>query len=177
MLPVSPRLVVRFALALLALVAAPARVAAQLPARPTFTIVANELVLPAPIPFTAGEATLAPGHEAALAHVKAYLDDKAYITMMRIEAHVAPMGDPAREQALADARALAVVRALVALGVDCKRLLPVGFGASKPVAANTTPEGRAQNARIVAVNAMLRGRAIGGMPVDGGGRVAGDACQ
>jgi OOP family OmpA-OmpF porin len=37
-------------------------------------------------------------------------------------------------------------------------------------------EGRAQNRRTLFVNAALRGRPIGGMPVDGGGRVGGDPC-
>jgi OOP family OmpA-OmpF porin len=53
----------------------------------------------------------------------------------------------------------------------------VGFGGSKPVASNTTPEGRGQNRRVAFINAALRGRAIGGMPLDGGGKVAsGDLC-
>ena len=72
---------------------------------------------------------------------------------------------------------MSVSRALVRRGVDCKRLIPVGFGSSKPVAFEATPEGKAQNQRIEMVNAQLRGIAIGGMPADGGGRVAGDPCS
>jgi len=53
----------------------------------------------------------------------------------------------------------------------------VGFGANKPVAANDTAEGRARNTRVEVAMAQLRGRAIGGMPVDGGGLVAGDPCK
>jgi OOP family OmpA-OmpF porin len=70
-----------------------------------------------------------------------------------------------------------VARRLVADGSACKRLLPVGFGGTKPVASNATPDGKAQNRRTDFVNAELRGRAIGGLPVDGGGRVAGDPCK
>jgi OOP family OmpA-OmpF porin len=62
-------------------------------------------------------------------------------------------------------------------GVACSRLLPVGFGSNKPVAPNDTPDNKAKNRRISAVNAALKGRAIGGMPVDGGGHVAGDPCK
>ena len=77
---------------------------------------------------------------------------------------------------LSEKRALAVCATLVKLGVDCKRLIAVGFGSSKPVADNVTAEGKATNRRLIFVNAALRNHAIGGMPVDGGGKVAGEIC-
>jgi OOP family OmpA-OmpF porin len=104
--------------------------------------------------------------------VRAYLEAKSYISSLRIEGH----GDDAASQALTEKRALAVARWLVAKGVDCKRLVAVGFGNTKPVADNSTPEGKAQNRRIAFFNAGLRGRAIGGEPLDGGGKLAGDTC-
>lgn len=142
---------------------------AEAPA-PTFELDGHALKTAAVV-FETGTAKLTPEADVALKHVKAYLDAKTYITQLRIEGHVGEgLGDKA--QALSEARAKGVADALVAQGVSCDRLLPVGFGASKPVASNSTPEGRAQNARVMFVNAMLRGRAIGGMPVDGGGRIA-----
>jgi len=75
---------------------------------------------------------------------------------------------------LTEKRATAVGRWLVAHGIDCKRLLAVGFGSNKPIADNATPDGRAQNRRITISNAALRGRLIGGMPADGGGQPASD---
>ena len=63
------------------------------------------------------------------------------------------------------------------MGVDCKRLIAVGFGSAKPVADNSTPEGKAQNRRVSFFNAALRGRLIGGMPADGGGQIAGDLIE
>ncbi len=100
--------------------------------------------------------------------------DKTYISLLRIEGHSDNQGDT---QLLTEKRALAVAKALAGKGVACARLLPVGFGSSKPVADNATADGRAKNRRIEAVNAQLRGRPIGGMPVDGGGKVAGDPCK
>lgn len=132
-------------------------------AQPKFELEGNALKVPAP-----------ENSEAALAHVKAYLEAKPYITKLRIEVHTDAGGEQA--QKLTDARALAVAQALVKAGVDCKRLIAVGFGDTKPVAPNDTPENKAQNRRTVFVNAELKGRAIGGMPLDGGGHVAGDAC-
>ncbi|MSP61093.1 MAG: OmpA family protein [Myxococcales bacterium] len=110
-------------------------------------------------------------------HVKAYLDAKAYISLLRIEVHTDAQGDDRYNQALSEKRALAVARWLAQHGVDCKRVIAVGFGETKPAADNATVEGRAKNRRTLFINAALRGRPIGGVPVDGGGRVAGDPCH
>jgi OOP family OmpA-OmpF porin len=96
---------------------------------------------------------------------------------MRIEVHTDNMGGAESNQLLSEKRALEVAKALVAKGVDCKRVLPVGFGETKPKAENKTPEGKAQNRRTVFVHAALRGRAINSMPLEGGGKVAGDPCK
>jgi len=143
---------------------------------PRFQLEGNALVLPSPIVFEAGGEKLAPQSEGVLAHVKAYFEAKSYISLMRVEAHTDSTGEAAQNQALSERRALAVARALIARGVDCKRLIAVGFGADKPVAANDSPEGKAKNRRVEFINAELRGRPIGGMPVDGGGAVAGALC-
>jgi OOP family OmpA-OmpF porin len=142
-----------------------------------FELDGNTLKLPGPVNYETGKATVKTESEPALAHVKAYLDDKQTITMLRIEVHTDAQGADDWNQRLSEQRALAVAQWLVAHGVDCKRLLPVGFGESRPIADNTTAEGRAQNRRTMFVNAALRGRPIGGMPVDGGGKVAGDPCK
>jgi OOP family OmpA-OmpF porin len=141
----------------------------------TFTIEHGELVLPGPVVFETGSAKLSPVSDEVLEHVKAYLADKDYISLMRIEGHTD--SDAKDGQALSEKRAMAVVAWLVGHGVACSRLLPVGFGSNKPVAPNDTPDNKAKNRRISAVNAALKGRAIGGMPVDGGGHVAGDPCK
>jgi OOP family OmpA-OmpF porin len=133
----------------------------------------NRLALPQPLVFAAGQDVLVRGSEDALEHIRGYLAAKDYVTTLRIEGHV--VGPDA--QALSERRALAVAKWLVAHGVDCKRVLPVGFGENKPIADNSSPEGRAQNTRVEAVNAALRGRPIGGMPLEGGGNPAGDPCQ
>jgi OOP family OmpA-OmpF porin len=137
----------------------------------------NELKVPGPVLFQTGSDKLKTESESVLSYVKGYLADKSYISLLRIEVHSDATGNSAANQKLTEQRALSVGRWLVAHGVDCKRLLAVGFGETKPVADNRTDEGRAQNRRVSFVNAELRGRAIGGMPVDGGGKVAGDLCK
>jgi OOP family OmpA-OmpF porin len=142
---------------------------------PSFAIENNALVLPGPVVFKTGTAELAPEATKALEHIAAFLAAKDYITTLRIEGHVS--SDVKDGIELSKKRALAVTKWLKGKGVDCKRLLPVAFGDMKPVASNSDAEGRAKNTRIEAVNAALRGRAIGGMPIDGGGMIAGDPCN
>lgn len=168
----------RSILAVLATLSLPAlAVADKAPAPPakTFEIRDNKLVVPSKVWFKTGSAELKDSDE-ALAHVASYLAEKSYITLLRVEVHADADGDAGEAQALSEKRSLAVARALVAKGVACKRLLPVGFGNTKPIADNATAEGKASNRRVEFANAELRGRPIGGMPIDGGGRVGGDPC-
>ena len=137
----------------------------------------SEVKIVKPVEFEAGTAKLKPESTAALQIIKQYLDDKSYISMLRVEAHTDNSADPAASQALSEKRALAVCKKLIELGVDCKRLIAVGFGDTKPVADNSTPDGKAENSRVTFVNVSLRGHVIGGMPIDGGGRVAGEVCN
>lgn len=163
------RLLLGAALALV--LAAPA--AAQ---EPAVTLDGHRLVLPGAIGFATATATITPESDGAIAAAAAWLQSKSAITTVRVEGHLDSDGDASAGQALTEARAMAVARALVAKGVDCKRIVAVGFGANKPVADNGTAEGKAQNRRVELHNAAMLNRPIGGMPLDGGGRVAGDVC-
>lgn len=137
----------------------------------------NEVKIIKEIVFETGSDKIKPESIAALEIIKQYLTDKTYISTLRVEAHTDNAGNAASNQTMSEKRALAVCKKLVELGVECKRLIAVGFGDTKPVADNSTMEGRAQNRRISFFNAALRGRLIGSMPADGGGKVAGDVCQ
>lgn len=150
--------------------------AARAEAPKRYELEGMQLKVPHAITYETGKAALTAGSDAAIAYVAGYLADKTYVTTLRIEVHTDNTGAAAANQALTEKRALAVARALVAKGVDCKRLVPVGFGATKPIADNATADGRAANRRTVFENAALRGKAIGGAPLDGGGKAAGDAC-
>ena len=65
-----------------------------------------------------------------------------------VSGHTDNVGEPALNQQLSEARANQVVQLLRAEGVATDRLSARGFGASQPVADNTTDRGRAQNRRI-----------------------------
>jgi outer membrane protein OmpA-like peptidoglycan-associated protein len=65
-----------------------------------------------------------------------------------IEGHTDDTGTPAGNLQLSDARAKSVTAALIAAGIDAKRLTPAGFGQTKPVADNRSEAGRAKNRRV-----------------------------
>ncbi len=52
---------------------------------------------------------------------------------------------------LSSARAASIVRLLAMEGVNPARMASVGYGEFQPIASNTTPQGRAQNRRVVLV--------------------------
>jgi outer membrane protein OmpA-like peptidoglycan-associated protein len=65
-----------------------------------------------------------------------------------ISGHTDNQGNDARNQPLSERRAASVIAWLETHGVDSSRLDPKGFGASRPVADNSTPNGRALNRRV-----------------------------
>lgn len=141
------------------------------------TIANNQLQLLQPLVFETQTDVLLPQSQAAITDIKAFLDKKSYISTLRIEGNVNIFADEQQNLVLSAERGLAVAKALVAAGVACERLLVSALGSSKPVATNDTPEGRVANNRIDLVVAALRGRAIGGMPVEGVGQKVESDCK
>ena len=127
----------------------------------------NELVFDEVVHFKNGTAELTIENQKALQDVKDFLNEKKYVSLMRIEGHFE--GNHQNTQALSEKRALSVCKWLITQGIDCKRLISVGFGNTKPNGANNT--------RISFVIAALKDKLIGGMPADGGGQIAGDPCK
>jgi outer membrane protein OmpA-like peptidoglycan-associated protein len=75
------------------------------------------------------------------------LQDNPQIQKVRIECHTDSIGRSLANQKLSQRRADAVRLSLVARGIDPDRLEAVGFGATQPIASNTTARGRAENRR------------------------------
>lgn len=66
----------------------------------------------------------------------------------RIEGHTDSDGDESYNQQLSEERADAVKKLLIQSGIEASRLESRGFGESKPVDENATPEGKANNRRV-----------------------------
>ena len=75
------------------------------------------------------------------------LNDKPELKFS-VEGHTDSDGDVKSNLTLSEARAKSVMNKLIELGIDSARLKSKGFGESKPVADNSTPEGKANNRRV-----------------------------
>lgn len=65
-----------------------------------------------------------------------------------VEGHTDNTGNAAANQTLSENRAKAVMNAIVAKGIDKSRLTSKGWGQTKPVADNSSEEGKAKNRRV-----------------------------
>ena len=98
--------------------------------------------------FDFGQASLLPASKPALAAVAQLMRAKPGWTL-RIEGHTDNIGGAAANQALSQRRAEAVRDALTThYKLPAARMTASGFGATRPVASNTTLEGRAANRRV-----------------------------
>lgn len=98
--------------------------------------------------FDVGSATIRPESTPTLKEIGQMLEQHSELKLS-IEGHTDNTGNAATNQTLSEQRAAAVKQYLVTTyHVDAARLATKGFGASKPVASNDTPEGRQQNRRV-----------------------------
>ncbi len=99
--------------------------------------------------FVTGKSTLNAAHPATATSLDAIKEIlKNYPTAkFQVNGHTDNVGKPAMNKKLSQARAKAVVDALVARGINPDNLTAQGFGDTKPVASNKTAKGRAENRR------------------------------
>ena len=107
----------------------------------------NEALALDPITFQTGSATITPEGIAVLQGAVDFLTANPEVRVA-IEGHTDSSGSEAGNQALSEARAVAVRDYLVTQGIEDLRLETAGFGESQPIADNGTSAGRAQNRRI-----------------------------
>ena len=118
------------------------------------------------VPFKVGSAELEASSQPLLAAVARALQTRPEILRVQIEGHTDSVGAPERNRVLSEARAQAVLDALVAQGVSGRRLQSRGFGDTVPVASNETSRGRAENRRVVFRVVETRGQEGGTPPAE-----------
>jgi OOP family OmpA-OmpF porin len=99
------------------------------------------------IKFSEGSAAIAPESEGRLDRLVAILS-RCPNAGVEIGGHTDSGGTTARNQALSQIRAEAVIVYLQQAGIAAEQLAAVGYGETDPIADNDTEEGRAQNRRI-----------------------------
>jgi len=69
-------------------------------------------------------------------------------TIVDVAGHADSVGPDDKNMELSQRRASSVSSYLAAQGINTQRLITVGYGETRPIASNDTPEGRQQNRRV-----------------------------
>jgi len=119
------------------------------PPPPRVEVKDDKIELNEKVNFETGKAALLPASETLLDEVAKVLTDHPEIQKLRIDGHTDNQGGAAYNLKLSNNRAKAVRDYLVKKGgIDAKRLDSKGFGQTKPLGDNKTPDGREQNRRV-----------------------------
>jgi outer membrane protein OmpA-like peptidoglycan-associated protein len=100
--------------------------------------------------FVADSPELLPGEEKKVAQIAAILkkviSDKEFTIL--VEGHTADVGKPTGQMDLSIQRTQTIIKELTADGIPADMFTYKGYGGTKPIATNATPEGRAENRRV-----------------------------
>ena len=120
---------------------------AQGGANPYKQLTAEGKIIARGINFDVGKSTLKPESLGALNTIVNMMKEHADLKI-EVSGHTDSDGDDASNLKLSQQRADAVRERLVALGIDPARLTSMGYGETRPVSPNSTPEGKANNRRV-----------------------------
>lgn len=103
------------------------------------------------VKFPVNQHALSPEAEQRLSELAQRLKSENRNVYLEIQGHTDSRGSSAYNDALGEARAEAVRKYLNQQGVALNRMSVISYGKDVPVASNDTPEGRAQNRRVVII--------------------------
>ncbi len=115
---------------------------------PKAELVAEAIVISDQVQFETGTAALKAESDAVLGQVARVLAEHPELELVEVQGHTDDTGTRELNQRLSDERAQAVVERLSKHGVAAGRLVAKGYGQDRPIADNTTEEGRAKNRRV-----------------------------
>jgi outer membrane protein OmpA-like peptidoglycan-associated protein len=99
------------------------------------------------IKFDVNKAVIRPESMGTISYVVKMMNDNPGLNFS-VEGHTDNDGDEARNQTLSEARAKAIREKMIEMGIDASRLTAKGWGESKTIAPNDTPENKALNRRV-----------------------------
>lgn len=103
------------------------------------------------VKFPVNQHALSPEAQARLGELAQRLKSENHNVYLEIQGHTDSRGGTALNDTLGRERAEAVRKYLNQQGVALNRMSTISYGKDAPVASNDTPEGRAQNRRVVIV--------------------------
>ena len=99
------------------------------------------------INFDTGKSVIKPESKAIIEQIAQMMKANPALAVS-VEGHTDNVGSQESNKKLSNERAKSVLTAIVAQGIDAKRLTSTGYGQDKPIADNNTEEGRAKNRRV-----------------------------
>lgn len=110
-------------------------------------VVTDGKIVTTGIRFDSGKATIKPESEGILKKIYNLMADHTDLNFS-VEGHTDNVGEEEFNMELSEKRAQSVKNELVKRGISADRLTIKGLGESKPLHANNTPEGKANNRRV-----------------------------
>ncbi len=98
--------------------------------------------------FVTNSAKLLPGAQVKLAEVARALTQQDPESAIVVEGHADSQGEAEMNMTLSQERAESVRTYLIGQGISADRITAQGVGEERPIADNTSPEGRANNRRV-----------------------------
>jgi outer membrane protein OmpA-like peptidoglycan-associated protein len=100
------------------------------------------------IEFKTGSSILSPKSYSSLDHIASILTEFNTWSQLKISGHTDNVGADAANLKLSRSRALSVRKHLISKGLPGNKIVSTGYGETKPVAPNTTPQGKQKNRRV-----------------------------
>jgi OOP family OmpA-OmpF porin len=115
---------------------------------PVVHVTQTEIIALEQVQFDTGKATIKAVSDPLLDKVADVLKSHVEIIRVEVQGHTDNKGTAQLNKKLSQARADAVMKALIGRGIDKGRLTAKGYGQDVPIADNNTDEGRQQNRRV-----------------------------
>lgn len=112
------------------------------------TVTCKKIELKEQVFFETGSAEILPRSFPLLGELVRTIRANPWILKLQVEGHTDSRGSDTLNLSLSQRRAEAVKVYLISHGISPLQLTSVGFGETKPIASNTTEQGRARNRRV-----------------------------
>jgi OOP family OmpA-OmpF porin len=115
---------------------------------PRVHVVEKEVIILEQVQFDTAKSTIKKVSDGLLDEVATVLKAHPELKRLEVQGHTDDRGVRPQNQTLSQARADAVMKALIRRGIDKARLTAKGYGQDVPIADNQTEEGRQKNRRV-----------------------------